>query len=125
MAVLVSKNSTLVPFVSTIFTFCLLYKVSWIKKLNTSGSFWMQILATQTAISIPTLRETDYLTLDVLIKCKITKKPFWQEAFNSYLKVRENFLAEYPDQRLLQLINGNNQLTLDGRSANIPSIQVI
>merc|ERR1712239_84018 len=73
-------------------------------------------------ITIPTLRETDYLILDVLLKCKNTKNPFWQEAFNSYLKVRENFLAEYPDQRLLQLINGNNQLTLDGRSANIPSM---
>ena len=44
-------------------------KVSWIKRLNTSRSFWMQILASQTAISITTLRETDYLTVDVLTKC--------------------------------------------------------
>ncbi|MCP3680183.1 MAG: hypothetical protein GY782_08030, partial [Gammaproteobacteria bacterium] len=97
-------------------------KVSWIRRLNTSRSFWMQILATQSAISVPTLRETDYLTVDVLMKCKRTKNPFWQETFNSYIKVRENFLAEYPNPRLLQLINGNNQLTLDGRPANIPSM---
>merc|ERR1712082_43164 len=97
-------------------------KVSWIRRLNTSRSFWMQILATQSAISVPTLRETDYLTVDVLMKCKRTKKNFWQETFNSYIKVRENFLAEYPNQRLLQLINGNNQLTLDVRPANLHSM---
>ena len=53
-------------------------KVSWIRRLNTSRSFWMQILATQSAISVPTLRETDYLTVDALMKCKRTKNPFWQ-----------------------------------------------
>ncbi len=62
-------------------------KVSWIRRLNTSRSFWMQILATQSAISTPTLRETDYLTVDALTKCKRTKNPFWQETFNSYIKV--------------------------------------
>merc|ERR1712082_272802 len=50
------------------------------------------------------------------------KNPFWQETFNSFIKVREHFLAEYPNHRLLKLINGNNQLTLDGRPANILSM---
>ena len=48
-------------------------KVSWIRKLNTSRSFWMQILATQTAMSTTTLSEIVYLTVDVLKKCKGTK----------------------------------------------------
>ena len=87
-------------------------------------SFWMQILAAQTATQLTTLRETYYLSVDVLIKCKTTKNPFWQETFSSYIKVRESFLAEYRNHKLLQLINGNNQLTLDGRPANIPSMHI-
>ena len=90
------------------------------KLLKSHGSFWMQILATQTKVKIATLHETDYLTLETLNKCRSTNNFFWQETFKSYIKVHENFLAEYPNHRLLQLINGNNQLTLDGRSANIP-----
>ena len=49
-------------------------KVSWIKRLSTSKSFWMQILATQTATDISTLRETDFLSVEVILKCKNTKK---------------------------------------------------
>ena len=97
-------------------------KVSWIKRLSTSNSFWMQILATQTATDISTLRETHFLSVEVLMKCKSTKNLFWQETFGSYLKVRENFLAQYPNHRLLQLINDNNLITSDGRPAKIPSM---
>jgi hypothetical protein len=82
----------------------------------------MQILAAQTATQLTTLQETDHISVDVLIKCKTTKNLFWQENFSSYIKERENFLAEYPNHRLLQLMNGNNQLTLDVRSADIPSM---
>ena len=97
-------------------------KVSWIKRLTSTKSFWMQILASQTNVSIKTLRETDYLTVEILNRCRSSKNSFWQETFKSYIKIRENFLAEYPNHRLLQLINGNNQLSLDGRPANIPSM---
>ena len=49
-------------------------KVSWIKRLSTSKSFWMQILSTQIATNIATLQETDYLSVDVITQCKNTKK---------------------------------------------------
>ena len=75
----------------------------------------MQILASQTNVSIKTLREIDYLTVKILNRCK--------RLFKSYIKIRENFLAEFPNHRLLKLINGNNQLSLDSRPANIPSMQ--
>ena len=82
----------------------------------------MQILATQTATNIATLQETDYLSVEVIRQCKNTKNLFWHETFSSFLKVRENFLAEYPNHRLLQLINGNNLITSDGRPAYISSM---
>ena len=97
-------------------------KVSWIKRLATSKSFWVEILASRTGININTLRVTKTLTLDNINKCKNSGNPFWCETFKTLKIVRENFLAENPDHRLLQLINGNNQLTLDGRSKNFASL---
>ena len=82
----------------------------------------MQILSTKTTSELATLCETDYLRTEVLNKCKSTKNYFWQETFKSYIKVREHFLAEYSNHRLLQLTNGNDQLTLDGRPTNIHSM---
>ena len=82
----------------------------------------MQKLASQTNVRIKTLRETDYLTVKILNRCRSSKNSFWQETFKSYIKIRENFLAEYSNHMLLHLIIGNNQLSLDGRPANIPSM---
>ena len=45
-------------------------KVSWIKRLAVSKSFWVNILASQSGINIGTLRKVDYLTLQDINKCK-------------------------------------------------------
>ena len=98
-------------------------KVSWIKRLETSKSFWVQILALRASIKCNVLQVTKNLTLDNINRCKNSGNPFWCETFKTFKIVKDNFLAENPDHRLLQLINGNNQLTLDGRSANFSSME--
>ena len=60
-------------------------KVSWIKRMAVSRSFWVNILASQTCIEIQTLREIDYLTQGNINKCKNTKNPFWQETFRTFI----------------------------------------
>ncbi len=97
-------------------------KVSWIKRMAVSRSFWVNILASQACIEIHTLREIDYLTQGNINKCKNTKNPFWQETFRTFITVQNNLLEEFPEHRLLQLINGNNQVTHDGRARQITSM---
>ena len=87
-----------------------------------SKSFWVNILASQASIEIHTLCEIDYLTQGNINKCKNTRNPFWQETFRTFTTVQNNFLEEFPDHRLLQLINGNNQVTHDGRARQITSM---
>ena len=48
-------------------------KVSWIKRLTSTKSFWMQ-MKMQTNVSIRTLCETDYLTVKILNRCRKSKK---------------------------------------------------
>ena len=62
-------------------------KVSWIKRLATSKSFWMQIFASQANVNIKTLRESDYLTVEILNKCRNSKNSFWHETFKSYSNI--------------------------------------
>ncbi|MCP3680889.1 MAG: hypothetical protein GY782_11805, partial [Gammaproteobacteria bacterium] len=85
-------------------------------------SFWVNILTSQTCIEIHTLRENDYLTQGNINKCKNSKNPFWQETFRTFTTVQNNFLEEFPEHRLLQLVNGNNQVTHDGKARQIISM---
>merc|ERR1712082_313415 len=91
-------------------------------KTAVSRSFWVNILASQAWIEIHTLHEIDYLTQRNINKCKNTKNPFWQETFRTFTTVQNNFQEEFPEHRLLQLINGNNQVTHHGRARQITSM---
>lgn len=55
--------------------------------------------------------------LENIFKCR---NPFWCETCKIYKVVQGNFLAEHQDHWLLQLINGNNQLSQDGRANYMP-----
>ena len=61
--------------------------------------------------------------MDNINKCKNSGNPFWCETFKTFKIVTENFLAENPDHMLLQLINGNSEITLDGRSKYWQSLE--
>ena len=90
-------------------------KVSWIKRLATTKYFWVQILALRSNLSICTLQKINYLKLEDINKCKNSGNLFWFETFKAYNTVTENFLAESPEHRLLQIINGNSLITSNGR----------
>ena len=74
-------------------------------------------------LSICTLQETNTLTMDNINKCKNSVNSFWCKTFKTFKIVNDNFLAENPDHRLLQLINGNSEITLDGRSKYWKSLE--
>ena len=98
-------------------------KVSWIKRLATSKSFWIQILELRSNLSICTLQEINFLQLEDINKCKNSGNPFWFETFKTYNSVKENFLTENPDNRLLQIINGNRLILFYWRPKHWKSLE--
>ena len=98
-------------------------KVSWIKRLATSQSFWVQILALRSNLSTCTLQNIKFLKLEDINKCKNSGNTFWFETFKTFNTVTDNFLTEYPEYRLFQIINGNNLITTDGQPKQWKSLE--
>ncbi len=61
--------------------------------------------------------------MENIYKCKNSKNPLWCETIKTFKVVQDNFLEEHPDHQLLQIINGNNQLSQDGRARHITSME--